>query len=78
MGDNVEYKINEFVIFCLESYKEKESLPGKEVYDLFEKYKVFDYLRDGYDMLHTQGSEWLMNDIDEYLKNRGYKKIQNV
>ena len=23
---------------------------------------------EGYDVLHTQGSEWLMNDIDEFLR----------
>lgn len=74
MGKDIEYKINEFIIFCIEVYKEENKLSGKEVYNLFEKYKVMDYLHDGYDVLHTQGDEWIMNDIDEYLKNRGYKK----
>ena len=74
MEKDIEYKINEFIIFCIEVYKEENKLSGKEVYNLFEKYKVIDYLHDGYDVLHTQGDEWIMNDIDEYLKNRGYKK----
>lgn len=69
----MEKKINDFIIFCMEEYKVKENLNGKEVYDLFEKYGLFEYLYDGYDMLHTQGAGWLMNDIDEYLKIRGYK-----
>ena len=66
----MEKKINDFIIFCMEIYKNKEKITGSEVYSLFEKYKVFDYLSDGYDMLHTQGSEWLINDIDEYLEVR--------
>lgn len=70
----MEKKINDFIIFCMEVYKSKEKLTGKEVYELFEKYEVYDYLHDGYDMLHTQGSGWLMNDIDEFLEIRGYKK----
>ncbi len=73
MKEDIEYKINEFIIFCLESYKERQGLSGKETYSIFEKYNVFDYLVEGYAVLHTQGEEWIINDIDEYLKNRGYK-----
>lgn len=65
-------KINDFIIFCLELYKTKEKITGEEVYELFYRYGVFEYLQDGYDMLHTQGDRWLMNDIDEFLKVRGY------
>lgn len=72
MEDNIEYKANEFVIFCIEVFKEENKLTGKEVYELFEKYGVLKYLHDGYDMLHTQGDRWLMNDINEFLKIRGY------
>lgn len=66
----MDKKINDFIIFCMELYKYKEKLTGKQVYELFEKYGVFDYLQEGYDMLHTQGSDWLMNEIDEFLKVR--------
>lgn len=62
----------EFVVFCVEYYKERKSMSGKEVYDLFDKYGVIDYLESGYDVLHTQGKEWLMNGIDLFLKNNGY------
>lgn len=66
----MDKKINDFIIFCMELYKYKEKLTGKQVYELFETYGVFDYLQEGYDVLHTQGSDWLMNDIDEFLKDR--------
>lgn len=65
-------KINDFILFCLEFYKIKEKITGKEAYEIFDKYGVFKYLQEGYDMLHTQGDKWLMNDIDEFLKVRGY------
>lgn len=65
-------KINDFILFCLELYKIKEKITGKEAYEIFDKYGVFNYLQEGYDMLHTQGDKWLMNDIDEFLKVRGY------
>lgn len=72
MEKSEEFKINEFVIFCIEIYKAKKNLSGKQVYNIFEKYNLFDYLQDGYDILHTQGEEWLIQDIDEFLKVRGY------
>ena len=31
----------------------------------------FDYLRRGYDVLHTMGSEWIVEDLDDYFKLRG-------
>lgn len=70
----MDKKINDFIVFCLEIYKSENGLTGKETYDLFEKYGLLEYLEEGYDVLHTQGDGWLMNDIDEYLKNRGYTK----
>ena len=68
----MDKKVNDFIVFCIENYKVYKNINGKEVYDLFEKYGVLQYLEDGYDVLHTQGDKWLMNDIDELLKNRGY------
>lgn len=75
MEDKIEYKINEFIIFCIEVYKEENKITGKEAYDIFKKYGVLKYLHDGYDVLHTQGDNWLMDDINEFLRIRGYIKI---
>ena len=62
------------MVFCIECYKFDKGLNGKETFDLFKNYGLLEYLQDGYDMLHTQGKEWLINDIDDYLKIRGYEK----
>ncbi|MGN1113116.1 MAG: DUF3791 domain-containing protein [Acutalibacteraceae bacterium] len=60
----------EFAIFCLENYKVYRSMTGKEAALLFEKYGVFDYIREFYDVLHTTGSRYINNDIDLYLESR--------
>lgn len=73
MKFKMDKKINDFIIFCLEMYKAKNGITGKNAYDIFDKYGVLKYLEDGYEMLHTQGDRWLMNDIEEFLKIRGYK-----
>ena len=59
-----------FTVFCLESYKTYRKLTGKQAAELFEKYGVFDYIKDFYDVLHTTGHQYINQDIDLYLKAR--------
>ena len=61
-----------FAVFCLENYIIHRNLNGQEVSSLFERYGVFDYLREFYDVLHTTGHHYINNDIDIYLNSRGY------
>lgn len=61
-----------FAVFCLENYKIHRNLNGQEVSLLFERYGVFDYLREFYDVLHTTGHHYINNDIDIYLNSREY------
>lgn len=74
MEVKMDKKVNDFIVFCLEIYKARKSMNGKDVYELFEKYGVLKYLEEGYEVLHTQGDGWIINDIDEYLKIRGHNK----
>lgn len=57
-----------FVSFCIEQYKTSHGMEGSKVADLFNKKGVTDYLENNYDVLHTQGANWLVAEIDEYLK----------
>lgn len=66
----IDKNINDFVIFLLEEYKLKNGMSGKEAYDLFVKYDVFSYLEKNYELLHTLGKEYLLNDIKIYIQNR--------
>lgn len=63
-------KVLEFSIFCIESYKVHRSMTGKEVCELFDRYGVFDYIREFYDVLHTTGHQYINHDIDIYLNAR--------
>ena len=62
-----------FTVFCLENYKNYRSLSGKQAQELFAQYGVFDYIREFFDVLHTTGVQYLMNDIDIYLRSRNAK-----
>jgi len=56
-----------FIIFCIENYKVHRSITGKQTVRLFQKYGVFDYLKEFYDVLHTTGYQYINNDIDKTL-----------
>lgn len=66
----MDKQINVFIIFCIEKYKFCKKIDGEEAYNLFEKYGLFKYLTDGYDVLHTQGEDYIINDICEYIDLR--------
>ena len=59
-----------FLSFCMENYKEYKNLSIEDTLLLFYKYGVVDYLEDVFDTLHTQGKNYIMNEIDKYINNR--------
>ena len=63
-----------FVAFCIEEYGAAKGMTGEQVLDLFSKYGLVDYLSECYDVLHTQGRQWLIEEIDEYIEIRKNRK----
>jgi len=59
-----------FVSFCIEQYKMYKGLSGGSTMALFDKKGVTTYLIDHYDVLHTQNAQWLLQEIDDYIKDR--------
>lgn len=62
-------KLN-FLVFCVEEYKNAYGISGHEVVKLFDKYEVFTYLQDCYEALHTMGTRAILDDIDEYMGDK--------
>lgn len=63
-------KTLDFKVFCFEAFKAKHQLSGVEAMEIFKKYKVFDYLNACYDVLHTTGRDYIIEDIDIYINVR--------
>jgi hypothetical protein len=59
-----------FIVLCIEEYKNQKGMSGKEVVDLFNKYSVCEYIQAFYEVLHTTGTRYMVNDIDLYIKAR--------
>lgn len=66
-------KISEFVSFSIENFKVKHSMKGKDVANLFKVSGALEFVANGYEMLHTQGKEYVLEEIEIFLKNRGYE-----
>lgn len=60
----------DFVIYCIEEYKSAERLSGKEVVELFNRFKVTQYIRNHYEALHTTGASYIAHDISAYIAAR--------
>lgn len=66
---NNEQNITYFLSFCIEQYKNAKRLDGAEVINTFAKYGVLDYLKEHFEILHTQSYQWILEDIDEFISN---------
>ena len=68
--DKTKQDIAYFLSFCIEQYKEAKGLSGSEAMSLLSEYGVLEYLAEHWVILHTQGRQWIIEDIDEFIKAR--------
>jgi len=59
-----------FMIYCAEQYKTAKKLNGKQVAELFTRYRVWDYIYACFEALHTTGANYIVEDIDLYIEAR--------
>ncbi len=59
-----------FVAFCIEQYAKAKNMPSEVVANLFGQYGITEHFCEFYDVLHTQGRQWLVEEIDEMIKER--------
>ena len=61
-----------FSIFILYSLAEKWKKTPSAVYRILNSTGILDnYIIAGYDMLHTQGKEYLVEDITDFVREKG-------
>lgn len=59
-----------FIVYCIEEYKAAKGLTGKTVIDIFDRYRVIEYIRNYYEALHTTGRQYIIDDINIYISER--------
>lgn len=68
MSNQQEFDRAYFVSFCIEQYKHHAGISGEEAAERLFSTGIAEYLYDNFEVLHTQSSQWLMEEIEERLK----------
>ena len=65
----------EFAIFCIENVAAKLNVDARKVYAaLTEQTDILNgYIIPEYDVLHTQGKDYIVDDIIDVMKEKGVK-----
>lgn len=62
----------DFAVFCIGLVASKLGMNQTEVYDRLKRSDILDgYIVKAYEPLHTFGSEYLCNDIIDFMKEKG-------
>ena len=61
----------EFVVYCIEEYRNAKKLTGRQVITVFEKYRIYDFIEKSYDALHTYSGDEIVWNISEYVRHKG-------
>lgn len=72
----MDKKTLEFVTFCIGKLSLFLGLPQQEIYRrLKESGILYEYIVPSYDVLHTFSSRNLIEDLVEYMKEKGVLKV---
>ncbi len=66
----IEPVVFEFYTYCLEKYALSKGITGLQAMALFKRYGADDFLIDHYDLLHTQGTGYVIDEIDRFIQRR--------
>lgn len=62
--------INRLQLFCLENYKTTKGISGKNALEDFKKHGVFVFISNNYEVLHTQGKNYILDEINHFMNKR--------
>ncbi len=60
-------KEGKFIIYCIERYRQIKGLTGVEVVALFNQYGIMEFVRQFFELLHINGDEYIVTEIDNYI-----------
>lgn len=68
--DEVYKEVFEFYVYCLEKYALSKKMSGIRAWSLFKETGADNYIVRNYDLLHTQGTEYILDDIQRFISRR--------
>ena len=67
---DVPKEVFEFYTYCLENYVIRKQISGMRAWVIFKESGADKYVIDNYDLLHTQGLEYVLDDIQRFINKR--------
>lgn len=68
----MDRKTLEFVTYCISKLSQALGLSQREVYRRLDDSGIlYGYIVPSYDVLHTFGSRYLVDDLTEYMREKG-------
>ena len=68
----MDKKSLEFTVFVIHALADDWNKPYRKVYQILNESGILDsYILPCYDVLHTQGKQYLVEDITEFVKEKG-------
>lgn len=60
----------EFYVYTLEKYAISKRMSGMQALALFKEYDADEFLLEHYDLLHTQGTGYVLDEVQRYIDRR--------
>ncbi|MDE5607063.1 MAG: DUF3791 domain-containing protein [Bacteroidales bacterium] len=60
----------QFIVFCIEQYRLRHQLSSASVLALFIRLNVDRFLKDHFEVLHSQGTDYILHEIEMFIKRR--------
>ncbi len=68
----MDKKTLEFTVFLIHALADNWNRPYRRVYQVLNESGILDgYILPYYDVLHTQGKQYLVEDITDFVKEKG-------
>ena len=66
----VDKAVFEFYTYCLENYAARKQISGMRAWVVFKETGADEYIIDNYDLLHTQGLDYVLDGIQRFIDRR--------
>lgn len=66
----VPKEVFDFYTYCLENYAIRKQISGMRTWVIFKESGADEYVIDNYDLLHTQGLDYVLDDIQRFMNRR--------
>lgn len=67
---NIPREVFEFYTYCLENYATSKRISGMQAWVVFKETGADEFIVDNYDLLHTQGVDYILDDIQRFINKR--------